>query len=43
LVNFAGQMDRAFAMYRVPAGGIRSAKILDIQADAHQGVIYRQI
>jgi len=43
LVNFAGQMDRAFAVYRIPAGGIRAAKILDFQADANQGVVYRQI
>jgi hypothetical protein len=34
-------MYRAFAMQRVPAGGIGTAKILDIQADAHQGFIYR--
>jgi hypothetical protein len=42
-VNFTGQMDRAFAMYRVPSGGIRGAKILDIQADAHPGIFYGQI
>jgi len=43
LMDLAGQMDRAFAINGIPAGRIRAAIILDIKADAHQGVCQRQI
>lgn len=43
LMDFAGQMDRAFAINGIPAGGIRATIILDIEADAHQCICQRQI
>ena len=43
LVNYSGQMNRTFAVYRVPAGRVRRAKILDIQANAHQGISDGQV
>ena len=42
LVDFSGQMNRAAATDRVPPGGVRNAKILDFQADSHEGFIHRQ-
>ena len=43
LMYFTGDMYRAFTVNRIPAGRIRDAIILNIQTDAHQGLIQRQI
>ena len=42
-VNFTGHVHRAFAVNRVPTGRIRDAVILDIQSDAHECFLHRQI